>query len=230
MTMPPYLSSRNRVHGGSASESASSCLKHRTDWSQAEFANFPARSNSGRGCSLRYRYGGSRKMTSARSSSPCMGVESESPPPPTPPPPALNTSPVNTRVLCPTRSASMFFFRRATAGGCRSKNTARAAPRLRHSNPIDPVPEKTSKTTDPSNRGESTSNSDCLARSVMGRVASSAGARSVRPRCSPAMIRMSRPFILPADACRCHGLMPAKLQCGLPLLGAGRSIGYVSCP
>src|SRR4051812_1972949 len=75
----------------------------------------------------------------------------------------------------------------------RSTKTHRAAPRLRASRPMAPVPAKASRTEAPSQWARRRPKSDSLTRSGMGRVTeSSRGARSLRERNSPPMMRMGR--------------------------------------
>src|SRR5216684_2151384 len=79
-----------------------------------------------------------------------------------------------------------------------SMKLACAAPRDSASRPKAPVPAKASSTRAPSNTGRSAkrpwarmSKSASRARSPVGRTARTSGARSARPRCLPAMIRMA---------------------------------------
>src|SRR5208282_552156 len=87
-------------------------------------------------------------------------------------------------------SATMFLRKWSKAPRSRSTKTTLRAPRERHSSPSEPVPANASRTLAPSIRSPSVSKSDCLARSVIGRVVSVSGGRIFLPPNSPAMMRI----------------------------------------
>ena len=75
------------------------------------------------------------------------------------------------------------------AGKCRSRNSACAAPRLSASSPKAPVPANRSMTYLPATSGPSRLNTASRTRSFIGRVRGSPLYSSLRPRCTPPMIR-----------------------------------------
>src|SRR5712692_2896754 len=95
----------------------------------------------------------------------------------------------------------------ATAPAAASTRTTRAAPRESASRPTAPAPAKASRNRQPGSRGARMSNSVCLTRAPVGRVASPRGAFSRRPLPSPPMIRATL-----ADLGQAESSLPAALR------------------
>src|SRR5437867_4387581 len=100
----------------------------------------------------------------------------------------------------------------ATASAATSTRTTSAAPRESASRPTAPAPANASRKRQPGSRGARMSNSVCLTRAPVGRVARPFGALSLRPFPSPPMILAKLPDLGEAEAAFPSPLLEERLQ------------------